>query len=136
MENTSASMSQCPSKKAHVVSFRLTDEQLARLKSSANNASRTLPDMARFICVSVTGGETPAPIKPKANKPRLTPTASSQELAKISGLLGNIGGNINQMARVANSQQQLPTAGSLAQLHQTITDMQSLVQRTLKGSDI
>jgi hypothetical protein len=57
--------------------------------------------------------------------------AGQAELARVLGLLGNYGSNLNQLARVANSGGDLPTEAALIEIAQHVRAMRDAVMQAL-----
>lgn len=53
------------------------------------------------------------------------------ELARVLGLLGNYGGNLNQLARVANTSGDLPTEATLVMLAHQVREARDAVMQAL-----
>lgn len=83
-----------------VFRVRFTEEEFERLKASADNAGLDLSAMARGQILG-----TPPPTRARRR------SVDHQALGRVLAELGRIGGNLNQMAKVAN------LVGDLTSLH-------------------
>ena len=72
------------------LSIRLPDDERAELKARATRAGLSVSGYFRVVAFNI----------PRRSR---NPSASEQELAKINTALGKIGGNLNQLAKAANS---------------------------------
>ena len=61
--------------------------------------------------------------------------AERAELARVLGLLGNYGSNVNQLAYVANASGKLPTEAALAEIAQQVREIRDQVMRALGRGD-
>jgi mobilization protein NikA len=91
--------------KTNFVRVRYDPEGRARLDARAAAAHMTLSDFIRHV----TEG-------PGGPRPRRKPPVEIRELARTLAELGKWGSNVNQMARVANTNGDLPALRSLAQI--------------------
>jgi hypothetical protein len=62
---------------------------------------------------------------------RRRPPEGRAELARVLGLLGNYGSNLNQLARVANSNGELPTEAALTEIARHVLEMRGAVMSAL-----
>jgi len=74
------------------LTFRLTPEERAAIDQAADRAGLTSGSYARQVLLGA-----PAPRQVRR------PPVERRELARLLGLFGNIGSNLNQIARAANS---------------------------------
>jgi hypothetical protein len=80
---------------AHLT-IRLTPEERAAIDDAADRAGLTPGSYARQVLLGA-----PAPRQVRR------PPVEKRELARLLGQLGHIGGNLNQIARAANSDEQI-----------------------------
>jgi len=66
---------------------------------------------------------------------RQQPSARQAELVRVLGLLGNYGGNLNQLAHVANASGKLPTEARLTEIAQQVREVRDAVMRALGHGD-
>lgn len=62
-------------------------------------------------------------------------SARQADLVRVLGLLGNYGGNLNQLAHVANASGKLPTEATLIEIAQQVREMRDAVMRALGHGD-
>ncbi len=62
---------------------------------------------------------------------RRRPREGRAELARILGLLGNYGGNLNQLAHVANASGKLPTEAQLTTIADQVRQIRDAVMQAL-----
>lgn len=66
---------------------------------------------------------------------RRQPSAERAELARVLGLLGNYGSNLNQLAHVANASGKLPIEAALAEIAQNVREIRDHVMQALGRGD-
>jgi hypothetical protein len=106
---------------------RCTEAELAAVTVAANDAGKTVSQLVRDSLL-----EAPAP-GPRPRRRR--PTHDVVELARISGLLGKYGSNVNQLAHVANSDGDRITEHELLELAADIREIKLLVLKVLGYGD-
>lgn len=74
------------------LTIRLTPDERAAIDQAADRAGLTAGSYARQVILG-------APVPRQVRRPPI----ERQELARLLGVFGNIGSNINQIARAANS---------------------------------
>jgi hypothetical protein len=57
--------------------------------------------------------------------------ADQAQLARVLGLLGNYGGNLNQLAHVANASGKLPTEATLIEIAEQVREIRDAVMQAL-----
>jgi hypothetical protein len=62
---------------------------------------------------------------------RRQPHAQQAQLARVLGLLGNYGGNLNQLAHVANAAGKLPTEAQLTEIASQVRELRGAVMQAL-----
>ena len=62
-------------------------------------------------------------------------SARQADLVRVLGLLGNYGGNLNQLAHVANASGKLPTEAQLTTIADQVREMRDAVMRALGRGD-
>ena len=104
---------------------RCTAEEQAGIVSRAAAAGVTVSQFVREAALAK-----PAPgYKPRRRQPQ----ADVAELARISGLLGKFGSNVNQLAHIANSDGELPTEAELKEIAGHVRELQMEVRKALGG---
>lgn len=96
----------------------LSDDEHAALKARAEAEGVTVTDLIRARCLK-------APARRKRRGPDV------QELHRITAQLGRIGGNVNQLARVANENGRLPTVAMLQDTRAELRTMTSHLAQAL-----
>ena len=66
---------------------------------------------------------------------RRQPSARQADLVRVLGLLGNYGGNLNQLAHVANASGKLPTEATLTEIAQQVREVRDAIIRALGHGD-
>lgn len=66
---------------------------------------------------------------------RRQPREGRAELARVLGLLGNYGGNLNQLAHVANASGQLPTEAQITAIGDQVREIRGAVMEALGRGD-
>lgn len=124
-----------PERRDHVVSYRLTAAEAARIDdaAAAMTPTRTRTDWCRAAALHLAKAKVPAPPPPRRNPARRLPKADARALAAVLASLGKIGSNINQVARVANSTGRLPDAALLKRTAADIATAVAEVRRALEG---
>ena len=74
------------------------------------------------------GSEVVAALSALAHQTRLA-------VFRLLGLLGNYGGNLNQLAHVANASGKLPTEATLIEIAQQVREVRDAVMRALGHGD-
>ncbi len=125
-------------KRLHVVSFRLTDAEADHVDAAAAAMTprRSRQDWCRAASLHVAKAKVPSPPPPRRNPPRRLPKADVQALSKVLAAVGKVGGNVNQIAKVANAAGQLPEIGELARVRAVLEEMRDDLRRALgNGGD-
>lgn len=65
---------------------------------------------------------------------RRRPTPELQELRRLLGQVGKIGGNVNQIAAVLNAAE-APAPGALERALASVVELRALVREVMRGSD-
>ncbi len=102
---------------------RCTDEELAAIVSAAANSSLSVAAFVRQRTIGTAG--------PRSVRKR----TDLAELGRLLGETGKIGSNINQLARVANSGGDLPTAGRLDEIWRELNEIRTALMRALGRGD-
>lgn len=118
-----------------IVSYRLTAEEAGRIDAAAAamKPRRTRADWARAAALHVAKAKVPGPVRPSRRRARRRPGADVEALARILGQLGKLGSNINQIARIANTTREIPTANLLAGASAEINAFRRAVEAALGG---
>lgn len=99
---------------------RCTPAEHARVAAAAAQAGLT---PGAYVRATVLGAAGPRTVR--------RPSADHAALARVLGLLGNYTGNLNQLARVANTTGELPTASELHQLAENVAELRQGVMHAL-----
>lgn len=99
----------------------MTPEELAQLDRDAERAATDRATMARAQLLN-------APIPKKA---RRTSNADEQALARILAQLGKIGSNLNQLAKVANSNGDLTAVRNINEVKEELAELRDQVRQAL-----
>jgi len=110
-------------KRQDIVKVRCTADEVAQLALLAQREGKTVSAHMRDRAL---GEAIPAP-KPRLRKPR----ADVVELARISGLLGKYGSNVNQIAHVANMDGDRITEAELYRIAAEVREVKLLILRAL-----
>ncbi len=124
-----------PDRRDHVVSYRLTAAEAARIDAAAATMTptRTRTDWCRAAALHVAKAKVPAPPPRRRNPPRRLPKADVQALAAVLAALGKIGSNINQIAKIANSTGRVPEAAVMKRTAAEVAAAVADVRRALEG---
>ena len=106
---------------------RCTEAELAAVGSAAGNAGKSV---SQYIRESLLDKPAPGP-RPR----RRQPAADIVELARISGLLGKYGSNLNQIARDANSGGEIVRSDEVYQLAAEVREIKILVLKAIGYGD-
>jgi hypothetical protein len=122
-----------PDPRSIVVSIRLTPDEAAHLDAAgqALKHPRGRTDFCRAAALHAARARVPPPSKPIRRPARRMPALDTRLLGQILGQLGKIGGNVNQLARVANSTGTSPVA--LSDLAAEVSAIRQAVVATLRG---
>jgi Bacterial mobilisation protein (MobC) len=85
-------------RRTEALRIRLTEAERDAVNAAAEAAGVGPCSFARVVVVAA-AGQTPTP----APRPRRAPSEPARDLARVIGALGQIGNNLNQLARAANS---------------------------------
>jgi hypothetical protein len=121
------------SKREHIISFRLTNEEAGHIDTASASSGRTTGDWCRAVALGLAKQSIPALVKPRRCSPRRLPTYDIQTLSKISGHLGKLGSNVNQLAKVANTVKKVPETATLKIIHAEIIRTKNTIQSVLFG---
>ncbi len=102
---------------------RCTAEELAELRAVARNSGfASVGELVRVRCLR------------SGRAPRV-PLVDRQQLARVLAQAGKIGSNVNQLARVANTNGELPSARELESIWQEVNAMRSALMAALGHGD-
>ena len=105
------------------VGARCTQDELAAIEAAAKAGGfDSLGEYIRSRCLAANGN--------KRRTSRRSPL-DRQELARVSGLLGKYGSNLNQIARDANSGGEMVRADEVRQLAAEVREIQLMVLKAL-----
>lgn len=106
------------------VHVRCNDAELATINAAAAQQGLAAGAYLRSVALGSAG-----------QRARRQTTAERAELARVLGLLGNYGGNLNQLAHVANASGRLPTEAKLAEIAQQVREIRDQVMKALGRGD-
>lgn len=104
-----------------MVGVRFTEDEHAKLQAQAEAARVDISTLARAVLLN-------EPIPAKAKKA----TADEKELARMLATLGKIGGNLNQIARIANTTGDPAQPAALRQIAQEMTALRELLLEAME----
>ena len=121
--------------KEHIISFRLTAEQVARIGEAAKALKnpRTRADYCRAAALFQAKQQVPGPVIPLRRPSRRLPARDTQLLCQILGQLGKIGSNINQITKLANSMASVPETKILHEIRTAVLAAKTSVVAALAG---
>jgi len=102
------------------VHVRCNDSELATISAAAAQKGLASGAYLRSLALGSPG-----------QRARRQPPAEREALARVLGLLGNYGGNLNQLAHVANASGKLPTEAALTEIAQHVRSIRDEVMRAL-----
>jgi hypothetical protein len=106
--------------KSRVSTVRWTPGQYAAVSAAASDAGLAI---GPFLRTAALGDAGPRPVR--------RPPVEKRELAKILGLLGNLTGNVNQIARAFNRDQVQPDGDDIAGIRREVFEMRAAVMTAL-----
>jgi len=106
------------------VAVRCNDGEYATM-----NAKAALAGMAIGAFLRTLGTGAPGP------RARRRPPLEKKALAQVLGLLGRVGGNVNQLTRVANTTGDLPIRDELASIGADVRAMRAALMKALGHGD-
>ena len=120
-----------------IVAFRLTAQEAAHLMAAgtALRQPRSLADYCRAAALHLARRQVPAPSTPIRRPARRRPALDTRLLGQVLAQVGKLGSNLNQLAKVANSTRNLPTATTLATIAQEVTAIRQALTVALTGAD-
>ncbi len=105
--------------------LRGTAAEFAEIDAAAADAEKTVCSYMRDVLFREP--------HPGPRRLRRRPLADVVELARISGLLGKYGSNVNQLAHVANSDGDRITEGELREIAAQVRELQLEVRKAIGG---
>jgi hypothetical protein len=109
-----------PDPKSRVSTMRWTAAQFAIVSAAADAAGLTVSGYLRELALGDAG--------PRTTRRR---PADHRELARLLALLGNLTGNVNQIARAFNRDQAQPEADDLAAIRREVDAMRAALMTAL-----
>ena len=110
-------------KRQQLLPVRCTEEELRELRAAKEAGGfDTMAEFIRARCLR------------NRRAPRM-PIFDRQQLARLLAESGKIGSNVNQLARVANTNGELPSFQALEAIWQEVNAMRSALMRTLDRGD-
>lgn len=88
------------------------------VQAHAEEAGLTISDLIRTRCAQ-------APARRSRRRPDV------QELHRITGQIGKLGGNVNQLARIAHQTERLPELAALERIRAQLYELADQVDRAL-----
>lgn len=113
-----------PDPKGRFVAVRCTDAEHAALTAAAAQAGLSV---GAYLRAQGLGSPGPRAVRRVA--------VERTELARALGLLGHYGSNLNQLARVANTNGELPTAGELETMAGHVRELRAVLMKALGRGD-
>lgn len=107
------------------VHVRVTADERAKLDEAAERAG---VELGPYVVQAALGAPRP--------RQRRRIQVERTQLASLLGLLGNAGGNLNQLAKVANQTGQLPEAEALEAVRQDIRTAALAISATMRGQKV
>lgn len=126
-----------PDRRDTVIAFRLTAQEAAHIDAAgaALRQPRARADYARAATLHLARHQVPAPSKPIQRPARRRPALDTRLLGQILAQVGKLGGNLNQLAKIANSTRNLPTATTLSAIAHELTAIRGTLTTALTGAD-
>lgn len=110
-------------KRQQLLPIRCTEEEAQELRAAKDAGGfDTMADFIRAKCLRGT------------RSPRL-PAFDRQQFARLLAEVGKVGSNVNQLARVANTNGELPAAHELEAIWQEVNAMRSALMGALSRGD-
>ena len=109
------------------VKLRCTPDEAARFAAVADRQGKTVSGLVRDTLL----GAEAVSRKPRGRQPK----GDAVELARISGLLGKYGSNVNQLAHVANMDGHRLAEAQLYQIAAEVREVKLLVLKVLGYGD-
>jgi Mobilization protein NikA len=110
--------------KTSFISVRCTAEERATIDAAATQAGLSVGAYLRALAFGSPG--------PRAVR---RPPIEREELARLLGLLGKLGSNVNQIARAVNMTRNLPSWSELAEIRHDIGLMRAALMKALGRGD-
>jgi hypothetical protein len=102
------------------VHVRCNDAELATITAAAAQKGLPAGTYLRSLALGTPGA-----------RARRQPAQTHAALARVLGLLGNYGGNLNQLAHVANASGRLPTEAQLSEIAGQVRELRGAVMQAL-----
>jgi hypothetical protein len=102
------------------VSVRCLPEEYAKIEAAAEKAGLAIGPYVRAAAIGSRG--------PRAKR---RPRVETRALAQALGLLGRLGSNVNQLARIANTRGDLPAKNELAGIMREVRAMRDALMEAL-----
>lgn len=118
-----------------IIAFRLTAREAAHVEAAAASLKkpRTRGDYARAVALYASRQRVPKPSKPIKLQPRRLPALDTQLLSKLLAEVGQLGSDVNQMARAATNCGTPPTGAALMTAAHDIARVRDAVIAALGG---
>lgn len=107
----------------NLLPVRCTAEEAAAIRAVVKQSGMSYSALVRKTLIGNAGPRTP--------RKRI----DRVELCRLLGETGKIGSNVNQLARVANSNGDLPTADRLDEIWRELNEMRTALMRALGRGD-
>jgi hypothetical protein len=106
------------------VAVRCNDPEYATMTAAAAQAGLSVGAYLRSLALGDAG-----------RRARRQPGTDHAALVRVLGLLGNYGGNLNQLAHVANASGALPTEAALIEIAHHVRELGGAVMQALGRGD-
>lgn len=113
-----------PDPRVRFIAVRCKPEEHAGITAAAAQAGLSVGAFLRAAALGSTG-----------NRARRRPQLERKALAQVLGLIGRIGGNINQLAVIANTNGVLPRESQLLEISRDIRTMRAALMEALGRGD-
>lgn len=120
-----------------VVSIRFRPDEAAHVDAAgqALRQPRGRADFCRAASLHAARTRVPPPAKPVRRPARRLPALDTRLLGQILGQVGKLGGNVNQLAKIANITGMLPTVEALTALTAEAATVRLALTAALRGGD-
>jgi hypothetical protein len=126
-----------PEPRSIVVSIRFRPDEAAHVDAAGKSLThpRGRADFCRAAALSAAKARIPPPSKPVRRPARRLPALDTRLLGQILGQLGKIGGNANQIAKIANATGTAPAVGAVADLIGEFAAIRQALTAALQGGE-
>jgi len=120
-----------------VISIRVRPDEAAHI-DAAGRALRTprgRADYVRAAALHAARAKVPPPAKPVRRPARRLPALDTRLLGQLLGQVGKLGGNLNQLAKAANTSGALPPITAIAELTREVVAIRAALTAALRGEE-